>query len=79
MLWLNFSGAVIANKKEKENFEKVTVAGRFCESGDILINPISHVSLSNLEIIELFLLSILNLSLSDAFVITSRFTRLIQA
>jgi len=32
--------AVIANKKEKENFEKVTVAGRFCESGDILIKDI---------------------------------------
>ena len=32
--------AEIANKKENENFEKVTVAGRFCESGDILIKDI---------------------------------------
>lgn len=32
--------AVIANKKDEENFEKVTVAGRFCESGDILIKDI---------------------------------------
>lgn len=32
--------AEIANKKEGENLEKVTVAGRFCESGDILIKDI---------------------------------------
>ena len=32
--------AEIANKKETENFEKVTVAGKFCESGDILIKDI---------------------------------------
>ena len=32
--------AEIANKKENETFEKVTVAGRFCESGDILIKDI---------------------------------------
>ena len=32
--------AEIANKKENKNFEKVTVAGRFCESGDILIKDI---------------------------------------
>ena len=30
----------IANKKEDESLEKVTVAGRFCESGDILIKEI---------------------------------------
>lgn len=32
--------AQIANKKESEKTEKVTVAGRFCESGDILIKEI---------------------------------------
>ena len=32
--------AEIANKKEDESLEKVTVAGRFCESGDILIQEI---------------------------------------
>ena len=32
--------AEIANKKEDESLEKVTVAGRFCESGDILIKEI---------------------------------------
>lgn len=32
--------AQIANKKDEENYEKVTVAGRFCESGDILIKDI---------------------------------------
>lgn len=32
--------AEIANKKDIENLEKVTVAGKFCESGDILIEDI---------------------------------------
>ena len=32
--------AVIANKKEDSKPQKVTVAGRFCESGDILIKDI---------------------------------------
>ena len=32
--------AEIANAKEKENYKKVTVAGKFCESGDILIKDI---------------------------------------
>ena len=32
--------AEIANNKENEPLEKVTVAGRFCESGDILIKDI---------------------------------------
>lgn len=32
--------AEIANKKENTTLEKVTVAGRFCESGDILIKEI---------------------------------------
>lgn len=32
--------AVIANGKEEEKPQKVTVAGRFCESGDILIKDI---------------------------------------
>lgn len=32
--------AQIANKKENAQLEKVTVAGRYCESGDILIKDI---------------------------------------
>lgn len=36
----------IANKKETEKTEKVTIAGRYCESGDILIK---HVILPKLE------------------------------
>ena len=32
--------AQVANKPKCENVEKVTIAGRFCESGDILINEI---------------------------------------
>jgi diaminopimelate decarboxylase len=33
--------AVVANKMEEENTDKVTIAGRFCESGDILIRDIA--------------------------------------
>ena len=33
--------AEIANKKETNEFETVTIAGRYCESGDILIENIS--------------------------------------
>lgn len=36
--------AEIANNKEGSNKEKVTVAGRFCESGDILIKDIELLS-----------------------------------
>ena len=32
--------AQVANKPKCENIEKVTIAGRFCESGDLLINEI---------------------------------------
>ena len=32
--------AEIANAKQGQNFEKVTLAGKFCESGDILIKDI---------------------------------------
>ena len=33
--------AAVANKAEDENAEKVTIAGKYCESGDILINDIN--------------------------------------
>jgi diaminopimelate decarboxylase len=33
--------AVVANKASKKGMKKVTIAGRFCESGDILIKDIS--------------------------------------
>ncbi len=32
--------AVVANKVEEEDLERVTIAGKFCESGDILIEDI---------------------------------------
>ncbi|MDP3880172.1 MAG: diaminopimelate decarboxylase, partial [Dehalococcoidales bacterium] len=32
--------AVIANKMREEDTEKVTISGKFCESGDILISDI---------------------------------------
>ena len=49
------------------------------DSSDIFISPASQVSLNKREIIELFLASILNLSLKDEFVIESRLTLFKQA
>ena len=36
--------AEIANRKETQELETVTIAGRYCESGDILIENVSLVS-----------------------------------
>ena len=43
--------AVVANKVLEEEADKVTIAGKFCESGDILIRDISLPSLSPGDII----------------------------
>ncbi len=43
--------AVVANKVEDGNRERVTVAGKFCESGDILISDIDLPELSPGDII----------------------------
>jgi len=43
--------AVVANKMMEKKAEKVTIAGKFCESGDILIRDISLPSLSAGDII----------------------------
>lgn len=43
--------AVVANKVQDENRERVTVAGKFCESGDILISDIDLPELAPGDII----------------------------
>ena len=43
--------AVVANKMGAEEAEKVTIAGKFCESGDILIKDISLPPLASGDII----------------------------
>ena len=45
--------AVIANKAVEKDKEKVTIAGRFCESGDILIKDINLPPISDGDIIAI--------------------------
>ena len=45
--------AVIANKAVEKDKEKVTIAGRFCESGDILIKNINLPPISAGDIIAI--------------------------
>jgi len=45
--------ALIANKASEAASEKVTIAGKFCESGDILINDISLPPVSSGDIIAI--------------------------
>jgi len=45
--------ATVANKMQEENTEKVTIAGRFCESGDILIQDIDLPPVSAGDIIAI--------------------------
>ncbi|MCL2615450.1 MAG: diaminopimelate decarboxylase [Dehalococcoidia bacterium] len=43
--------AVLANRMNEENTEQVTIAGHFCESGDILVHDIMLPSVSSGDII----------------------------
>jgi len=43
--------AIVANKVSEKESEKVTIAGKFCESGDILINDINLPPVSAGDII----------------------------
>jgi len=45
--------AVVANKAEDQDWERVTIAGRFCESGDILIKDIDLPKLEPGDIIAI--------------------------
>jgi len=44
---------VVANKMSAKEVDKVTIAGRFCESGDILIKDIKLPAVSSGDIIAI--------------------------
>lgn len=59
--------AVIANKPELECEKIVTIAGRFCESGDILINDIKLPEIDEGDIICVFNTGAYNYSMSSNY------------
>ena len=59
--------AQIANKKESQETEKVTIGGRFCESGDILINEIELPLLEEGDILCVYNTGAYNYSMSSNY------------
>ena len=59
--------AQVANKKETQETEKVTIGGRFCESGDILINEIELPLLEEGDILCVYNTGAYNYSMSSNY------------
>ena len=59
--------AQVANKPKCENIEKVTIAGRFCESGDILINEIELPKLDAGDILCVYNTGAYNYSMASNY------------
>jgi len=59
--------AQIANKPEYENSQKVTIAGKFCESGDILIKDINLPELEEGDILCVFNTGAYNYSMASNY------------
>ena len=59
--------AEIANHKKENNFETVTVAGKFCESGDILIKDIELNNPKNDDILCVYNTGAYNYSMSSNY------------
>ena len=59
--------AQVANKPEDENFEKVTIAGRFCESGDILIKDVELPELEEGDILCVYNTGAYNYSMASNY------------
>ena len=59
--------AQVANKPKHENIEKVTIAGRFCESGDILINEIELPKLETGDILCVYNTGAYNYSMASNY------------
>lgn len=59
--------AKIANKPEWENSQKVTIAGKFCESGDILIKDINLPELEEGDILCVFNTGAYNYSMASNY------------
>lgn len=59
--------AKVANKPEAENSQKVTIAGKFCESGDILIKDINLPELEEGDILCVFNTGAYNYSMASNY------------
>lgn len=59
--------AQIVNKPEAENSQKVTIAGKFCESGDILIKDINLPELEEGDILCVFNTGAYNYSMASNY------------
>lgn len=59
--------AKVANKPKNEDFEKVTLCGRFCESGDILIENINLPKIETGDTICIFNTGSYNYSMSSNY------------
>ncbi|MBR1425752.1 diaminopimelate decarboxylase [bacterium] len=59
--------AEVANKKETNEVENITLAGRFCESGDILINSIELPKLEEGDIICVYNTGAYNYSMASNY------------
>ncbi|MBD5401672.1 diaminopimelate decarboxylase [bacterium] len=59
--------AEVVNKKESEKTEKVTIAGRFCESGDILIKEIELPELDEGDILCVYNTGAYNYSMASNY------------
>ena len=59
--------ACVANKPEAETLQTVTIAGRFCESGDILIREISIPELEEGDILCVYNTGAYNYSMSSNY------------
>lgn len=59
--------AQVANKPEAENLQKVTIAGKFCESGDILIKDINLPELEEGDILCVFNTGAYNYSMASNY------------
>lgn len=59
--------AQVANKPDAENSQKVTIAGKFCESGDILIKDINLPELEEGDILCVFNTGAYNYSMASNY------------
>jgi diaminopimelate decarboxylase len=59
--------AEVANKKETNEVETVTIAGRFCESGDILIKNIELPKLEEGDILCVYNTGAYNYSMASNY------------
>lgn len=59
--------AQVANKPDAKNFEKVTIAGRFCESGDILIKDVELPELEEGDILCVYNTGAYNYSMASNY------------